>query len=373
MTLENTPNIVTKAGIEGLEFTDEVETANAAAKKLKKKYGIKSIVVLMHEGGFPTGGYNECPGISGPVVDINDGLSSEIDAVITGHTHRAYNCSLDDPDGDPRLVTSGASIGRLVTDIDLTINKRSGNIDRESAIADNVIVTQTVEKAPVITELIAKYKELVAPIESEVIGHLAAGTSSVTGTADDSGESAAGNLIADSQKADASLTAGGPAPEIAFMNPGGIRADLVAEDDGSVTYGAAFAMQPFNNYDVAMDLTGSQILALLEQQWSGVNTVASPKILQVSGIEYAYSASATTNRVFRDSVLVNGAPLVDTQTYRVTANSFLSDGGDGFGVFADGTNKYFGGLDIDALAAYLGTAANNPYTPQPTTRIDLVP
>ena len=369
MTLENTPNIVTKAGIEGLQFTDEVETANRAVTALKRK-GVESIVVLMHEGGFPTGGHNECPGLSGPVIDINSGLSAEIDAVVTGHTHAAYNCALDDPEGNPRLVTSSASIGRLVTNIDLRINKRTGEVDRDSAVADNVIVSQDVPKSPVITQLIATYKELVAPIESEVIGHLAGGATAITTDADASGESPLGNLIADSQKADPSIVTGGKAVEIAFMNPGGIRADLEANDAGEVTYGAAFTTQPFNNYDVSMDLTGSQILALLEQQWSGLNSVASPKILQVSGIEYAYRTAPALPRVDRSSVLVNGQPLVDTQVYRVTANSFLSDGGDGFGVFADGTDKFFGGLDIDALAAYL--AANDPYTPQGTDRIDKI-
>jgi 5'-nucleotidase len=373
MTLENTPNIVTKAGVEGLKFTDEVETANKAAAALKEK-GVESVVALLHEGGFPTDrrAYNSCPGISGPIVGINDGLSPEIDVVITGHTHQGYNCALEDPAGDQRLVTSSASLGRLVTDIDLTIDRRSGEIDRESAIANNLIVTRDVRKAKPLTELIAKYKELVAPIESKVIGQLAPDTTSVSRTADDSGESSLGNLIADAQKADQSLLAGGPAPEIAFMNPGGIRNDLVADDAGEVTYGAAFSTQPFNNYDVAMDLTGSQILALLEQQWSGANSVAEPKILQVSGIEYAYSASAPSgSRVIRDSVAVNGAPLDEARTYRVTANSFLSDGGDGFGVFAQATNKFFGGLDIDALAAYL--SAHNPYTPAATDRIDVRP
>ena len=121
MTLENTPNIVTKSGVEGLKFSDEVETANRLAKRMDSN-GVKSIVVLVHEGGFPSDptAYNSCPGISGPIVDINKGLSPRIDAVITGHTHQAYNCKLTDPNDDPRLVTSGSSLGRLVTNIKLS-------------------------------------------------------------------------------------------------------------------------------------------------------------------------------------------------------------------------------------------------------------
>ena len=295
MTLEDTPNIVTKSGIEGLKFTDEVETANKVAAQLQKS-GVKSIVVLVHEGGFPPAGstaYNGCPGLSGPIVDINDGLSPRIDAVITGHTHQAYNCTLADPDGAPRLVTSGSSIGRLVTDIDLTINGRSGDVVRSSEVADNHVVTRNVAKAETITTLIAHYKTLVAPIENKVIGHLAS-AAPITRTQDDSGESALGNLIADSQRADPSTVTGGRTAEIAFMNPGGIRTDLTPKSDGSVTYGAAFAVQPFNNYVVSMDMTGAQILTLLQQQWSDRNTTAAPKILQVSGITYSYAKPSYT-------------------------------------------------------------------------------
>ncbi|MPZ96219.1 MAG: bifunctional metallophosphatase/5'-nucleotidase [Propionibacteriales bacterium] len=370
MTLEDTPNIVTKAGVEGLEFTDEVETANALVVQLKDE-GIKTIVMLIHEGGFPADptAYNACPGISGPIVDINAGLSAEIDAVITGHTHQGYNCALPDPEGNERLVTSAFSFGRLVTEVDLTIDTKTGDAQRDLTTANNTIVTRDVAKDGVLTALIAKHKELVAPIANEVIGHLS--TSSVTRTPDDSAESALGNLIADAQKADASLLEGGAAPEIAFMNPGGIRADLLANAAGEVTYEAAFTTQPFNNYDVAMDLTGAQVLALLEQQWSGPNA-ASPKVLQVSGIEYTWDQSnAAGAKVVQGTVLVNGEPLDPARTYRVTANSFLSDGGDGFSVFADATNKYFGGLDIDALAAFL--QANDPYTPVPQDRIDVQP
>jgi 5'-nucleotidase len=372
MTLENTPNIVTKSGVAGLRFTDEVETANKLADQLYRD-GVKSIVVLVHEGGYPadSSAYNSCPGISGPIVDINAGLSPKIDAVITGHTHQAYNCSLDDPAGRPRLVTSGASVGRLVTDIDLKINSRSGEIDRESETADNNVVTRDVAKNAAMTDLITKYKDLVADIESKVIGTLADGTDQVVRKADDSGESPLGNLIADAQKADPSTITGGRSPEVAFMNPGGIRADLVADSSGNVTYGAAFSTQPFNNYVVSMDMTGQQILALLEQQWSGGNA-GSPKVLQVSGITYSWSQAAPAGaKVVPGSVMVNGQPLDPARTYRVAANSFLSDGGDGFGAFSAATNKYFGGLDIDALASYLGQ--NPDYAPKPTDRIDVQP
>ena len=367
MTLEATPNIVTKSGVEGLTFTDEVETANALVPKLKKQ-GIESIVVLLHEGGFPSDprAYNSCPGISGPVTDIAKNLDPAIDAVISGHTHNAYNCSIDDPAGQPRLVTSASAFGKVVTDVRLSIDNKTHDVDRSSTIANNRIVTQDVPKSPELTQLISKYQTLVAPIESKVIGHIT--TPSVTKTPDDSQESPLGNLIADAQLADPSTVTNGKTPVAAFMNPGGIRDDLDS-NGGAVTFGQAFKVQPFNNYLVSMDMTGTQIKALLEQQFSGVNQAAN-KVLQVAGITYTWNpAAAAGSKVVAGSIKIGGQPLVDATTYRIVTNNFLSDGGDGFPAFTDATDKFFGGLDIDAFANYL--TAHDPYTPAPTDRISV--
>ena len=206
------------------------------------------------------------------------------------------------------------------------------------------------------------------PIASRVLGQIA---TDVTRTTNAGGESQLGDLIADAQLADPSVVTNGKEPVIAFMNPGGIRADLTyasspkGEGDGVVTFEEAFTVQPFNNYLVSMDLTGAQIKKLLTEQWSGVNAGA-PKVLQVSeGFAYTYSGTTL------GSVTLNGEPLVDTQTYRIVTNNFLSDGGDGFPTFVNGQDKYFGGLDIDAFANYL--EAHSPYNPPPLDRVTLVP
>jgi 5'-nucleotidase len=370
MTLENTPNIVTKSGVDGLTFTDEVETANKLVPVLKKK-GVESIVVLLHEGGFPADpkAYNSCPGISGPIVDINAGLDPEIDAIISGHTHQSYNCTLPDKAGQPRLITSASSFGKLVTDVRLSIDNATGDVDRLNTLANNQIVTRDVPKDARTSALITKYQRLIAPIETKVIGHLT--TPSVSRTADDSLESPLGNLIADAQLADPSAVTNGKTPVVAFMNPGGIRENLLS-NGGEVTFGQAFTVQPFNNYLVSMDMTGTQIKALLEQQFSGVNGPEAPKfkVLQVAGITYTWNqAAAAGSKVVAGSIKVAGQPLVDGTTYRVVTNNFLSDGGDGFAAFTTATDKFFGGPDIDAFAKYL--TAHDPYTPGPTDRISL--
>ena len=386
MTLEDTDTIVAQAGIADVDFRDEVETANALVPKLKKK-GVKAIIVLLHEGGVPTDAtsYNACTGVSGAGLAIAQNLSPKIDAVVSGHTHTAYNCVVKDPKGNPRLFTSASSFGRMVTKLHFLIDPKTHDIVRPAAFAENIINSSspTDKQSTKMNKLISTYKTLVTPIASAVIGHLAGGATSISrsGDADGSKDSVMGNVIADSQKADPTIVRNGVKPLVAFMNPGGIRADLAAPG-GVVTYGAAFTVQPFNNFMTSMDLTGAQIKAILNEGFNGstnegptTGTVnGNNKVLQVSGLSYTWDASdaLAVNAPAVSNVLIDDdgndatamVPIVDGQTYRVAANNFLADGGDGFATFKQGTNRLIGGLDIDSLRLYL--QAHDPYT-VPTT------
>ncbi len=382
MTLQGTPSIVSQAGIEGLRFRDEVRTARKIVPELRAQ-GVESIIVLLHEGVTPADptAYNDCTAPEGEALRIARRLPHAVDAVVSGHTHQPYNCVVRDPKGAPRLLTSAASFGRMVSKLHFLINPETGDIARRASFAENLIVenddSQTA--APGLQRLIDVYKTLVAPIANEVVGHIA-GTNVLSRTADADGESPLGNVIADAQKADATIDDNGE-PVIAFMNPGGIRADLVENASGDVTYEAAFTVQPFNNFLVSMDLTGAQVLEVLDQQWNDDNE-ASPRILQVSGLGYTWDKSQAAlpgaDAIVGD-VLVDAdgdpgtapVPLVPGDTYRVVANNFLADGGDNFSVLADGTDRLVGGLDIDAFRTYLQD--NDPVTVPDTDRITSVP
>jgi 5'-nucleotidase len=398
MTLEGTPAIVSQAGIADVQFNDEIATANALVPKLRKK-GVKSIVVLLHEGVTPTDptAYNSCTGVSGAGLAIAQGLSPQIDAVVSGHTHQPYNCVVKDPRGRPRLFTSASSFGRMVTKLHFLIDPRTHDIVRPAAFAENIVNAngEGQKQSAKVNALISAFNTLVQPIANAVIGHVnGANPTTVSKSPDRAGtpafvdggdDSVLGNLVADAQKADPSVVQNGKAPVIALMNPGGIRADLVENAAGDVTYGAAFTVQPFNNFVVSMDLTGAQIKALLNEQWNGPNEgAANNKILQVSGLVYTWdrklanpaSGNPSVNALVGDvlfdadgdpATTGDSTPLVDTQTYRVVANSFLSDGGDNFATFKAGTNKLIGGLDIDSLRLYLQT--HDPYTVTTTNRI----
>ncbi len=384
MTLEGTPAIVSQTGIQGLRFADEVATANEIVPRLRAR-GVESIIVLLHEGVTPadSSAYNDCTGPTGPALEIAQKLRHAVDAVVTGHTHQPYNCVVEDPKGAPRLLTSAASFGRMVTKLHFLIDPDTGDIVRPAAFAENLIVENDASQVPAkgLLRLIDTYKALVASIAGEVVGHVA-GAGLVSRAADlDGGDSALGNLIADAQKADDSVIVDGQKPVIAFMNPGGIRSDLVENENGDITYEAAFTVQPFNNFLVSMDLTGEQVEEVLNQQWNGLNE-ASPRILQVSGLRYTWDASeaalADTDALV-EPVLVDHDGDPDTalvaleadETYRVVANNFLADGGDNFSVLAQGTDRFIGGLDIDALREYL--KANDPVTVTATDRISRQP
>ncbi len=242
MTLEATDTLVAAAGIQGWDFLDEAETANALVPILKAQ-GVEAIIVLLHEGGSqtpPPGDVDACVGISGPIVAINDALDPEIDAMITGHTHLPYNCVLPDAAGQPRIVTSAYSYGRVVSELNLVLDKRTKDVRRDLSTATNHIVDQAaLTPDPVLTAIIAKWQPLVDAAGSTPVGTI---TETIfrggTPPGSDRGvESAAGNLVADAQLWATSSNFA----EIAFMNPGGVRSDLTypqsaGEGDGVVTY-----------------------------------------------------------------------------------------------------------------------------------------
>ncbi|MFF5930199.1 bifunctional metallophosphatase/5'-nucleotidase [Streptomyces hydrogenans] len=378
VTLEGTANIVSAEGIKGLKFGDEVETINKYAKVLERK-GVKSIVALLHEGGMPaSGAYNyDCDtpgagaGISGPIVDIAKNVTPQVDALVTGHTHQAYACSIPDPSGKPRTVTSAASFGRLYTDTTLTYDRRTKDIVRTAVASANHVVTRD-EAHGKIHDLIERWNVLAAPIANRPVGHIGENIENPL----DAGvyEKPLGNLIADAQLAGMAPADKGGA-QLALMNPGGVRAPLTKRDDGVVTYRDAYTVQPFTNMMTTVDLTGAQLVTALQQQVSGAN-LAAPKILQVSR-NFSYTLDMTkagADRIVVGSVRLNGEPIDPSKSYRVAMNEFLTGGGDGFPVLAAGANKLVGASDLDVFIAYLtaNSSAAEPLRAPATNRITVI-
>jgi 5'-nucleotidase len=354
LTLKATPTMVTPSGVAGLEFRDEADTVNALVPQLEAR-GVQAIVVLIHEGGIPFGDYNECPGIAGPIVDIVKRLDKAVAVVVSGHTHRAYNCRIDG-----HLVTSADKYGTVLTRIDVTLDRATHRI--VTAQADNIIVrTAELAKDAAQTALIAAYDDRAKPLADRKVGSV---TATLTEQPSLAGETELGDIIADAQLAATSSPEVGGAV-IAFTNPGGVRTELGRSGGSDVTFGQLFACQPFSNSLVTLTLRGAQIKALLEQQWqqNGV------RILHGShGFTYTWHASRLGGeRVPFEEITLDGKPLDAAASYRITVNSFLADGGDGFTVLKDGTDRRIGDFDVNALDRYF--AAQSPLSPGPLDRI----
>jgi 5'-nucleotidase len=351
LVLKSTPSLVVGSGVSSLEFGDEAAAANALVPEIRAQ-GIETIVVLIHEGGRTTAPRfddADCPGFSGPLLDIVTRLDPAIDVVVSGHTHRPYVCRLGG-----RLVTSAGAEGRFVTDIDLTVDPRGGDVLASEARQLAVIHAGSnplakryppVAPDPRVAALVEHWRERIAPLARRVVGRV---EQSLTRRADINGETALGEVIADAQLRETRDPARGGA-SIAFVNNGGLRADLNARP-GGVTYDEVFAVHPFGNILVTLTLTGAQIHTLLEQQWQGAGS-----LLQVSeGFSYTWQASAPAGqRVDFARIRLDGRPLDPAATYRVTVNDFLAGGGDGYTVLRQGAAPLNGALDVDLLERLL--------------------
>ncbi|MFD2356163.1 5'-nucleotidase C-terminal domain-containing protein [Nonomuraea ferruginea] len=221
LVTQTTPTIVTSEGIKNIKFVDEVKAANVASKLLTL-VGVKAQVVLVHEGDqvTPSQSPDACSAVPGAGNRIATQVDAEIDLVLSGHSHQAYLCTVKDPRGRDRLFSQGGSFGRVITQVDLRVDTRTRDIDRASTVADNHVVTRTVAPDPEITAFVQTWKDRVSGVANRPVGTI---TADIPNVAVASGESPLGNLIADAQLA---ATRTGGNAQIAFMNPGGVRASL---------------------------------------------------------------------------------------------------------------------------------------------------
>ncbi|WP_131740775.1 bifunctional metallophosphatase/5'-nucleotidase [Actinomadura roseirufa] len=361
---KTTPGIVTADGIKGLRFDDEVASANRSAQELRKR-GVHAMVLLVHEGDQVKAGSrpDDCGVVPGAGTRIAQEADPDIDVVLSGHTHQQYVCSVKDPEGQPRLYSSGSSFGRVITQVDFQVNTRTGDIVRSSLKGDNHVVTRDVPPDPATQTFVQTWKQRVSAIADKPIGKI---TADLTRVPSPAGETALGDVIADAQLAGMK----DKGAQVAVMNPGGVRTDLTfkasgSEGDGVVTYGEAFAVQPFSNVMGVTSLTGAQVDALLEQQW----TAAGEKILQPSAnLRFTIDRSRPVgDRV--SEITIDGKPVDPSATYKVAANNFLLGGGDGFSTFTQGKDQVLGPIDLDGFVAYMG--AQGTIAPPALNRISV--
>jgi 5'-nucleotidase len=362
--LKETPSIVTPAGVAGLTFQDEVTAINDQVSALKCQ-GVAAIIVTIHQGAPQNPSYatptDPAATVGAPISTIVSQLDDAVDLVISGHSHSFSNALVKTASGHEILVTQAFSASTAYGEIDLELDRRSGDVVGKTAriVTTYSDVAPGDVRDPDVQSIVEQAAAFTAPLVNRPIASFSA---DITRTQTSAGESALGNLIADAQRAALST-------DFAFMNPGGIRADFVfagtagnaADADGLLLWGELFTVQPFGNSLVRMNLTGQQIYDLLNQQFV-VN-----RFLQISGLTYTWdNALPASSRVVQ--VLKDGFPIELGATYTVTANNFIATGGDGFTVFLGGTGSVGGPIDLDALVTYIESLPQ-PFSSPALTRI----
>jgi 5'-nucleotidase len=364
---KTTPTLVSPDGIADVDFLDEATAVNTYVPELQAQ-GIQAIGVLIHEGGQQNGGAdvtqpNDCTDLTGPIVGINNRIDPAVDLIVSAHSHQQYNCTLPVPGGEPRLVTQAGYYGRLVTDIRLSLDPDTGDVDRAATYsATNVPVLRTVTDARV-QAIVDYWVARSAESGAQVVGSTTGPINRAKNTAGDAirdRESPLGDLVAQMQLQAMQQDQFGH-PVIAFMNPGGLRTDIPGP--GDVTYRQLFDVQPFGNTVNALTLTGADIRQVLEEQFGLDQARGTQLFLGTSeGLTYNFDPTRTYgDRVDPLSIKLNGTLIDPAAQYRVVANSFLVAGGDGFTGFTHGTDPVTGPVDVDTAVTYF--QSHSPVAP----------
>ena len=369
-TLKDTPNIVLPSGVAGLTFGDEADAINAQVKALQAK-GVHAFVVVLHFGGTGQTKYTgptkpAATGLSADIVSLVGRLDADVDVVMTAHSHAFANQLVKNAGARDTLVTQAYSSGTAYADIDLTVDGASQDVATKWAS----IVDTYADAGPGLTPD-AAMASLVAAAEAKVAPIANAKVTTTTVALDrvqTAGESKLGDLVADAHRAAMET-------DFAVTNPGGLRADLPATCSTAgaclVTWNDCFTAQPFANQVMKATITGAQLKSALEQQWT---VSGAPKVLQISGFTYSFSASAAPGSKLVAGSLkkADGTSIDPTAQYTIALNNFLLAGGDGFTAFTGTTSPVAGPIDIDALVAYLKALAE-PVAPSSGGRISSTP
>jgi 5'-nucleotidase len=331
---EDLDSLVSPEGIKDLEVRSIADSVNAVADDLRDgdaSNGEADVVILLvHEGAESTALSAITP--DSPLGEIVYGVDDDVDAIVSAHTHLAYNHVIDG-----RPVVSAGQYGENLGLMNLQVDPKT----KELISITNEIKPLTAAGKP-LYPAVPEVQAIVdqAKAEADVLGAIKVGDITAdfnrarqsNGSENRGGESTIGNFVADVQKWSTGA-------DIAFMNPGGIRANLTyassgaTDPDGNVTYREAATVQPFANTLVTMTLTGAQLKSVLEEQWQPAGSARPFLKLGVSeGLVYTYDPTAAQGSRIT-SITVNGAPLDAAGTYTVAANSFLAGGGDNFATF----------------------------------------
>ncbi|MGC5774905.1 bifunctional metallophosphatase/5'-nucleotidase [Paenibacillus pabuli] len=339
LVTKSTPAKVSPSGTAGVRFLtaeEEVEAVNKYAKELQDQ-GVETIIVLAHDPASTKEGVT-----TGEAADLAKALpaDSPVDVIVAGDNHALANGEVNG-----KLIVQAYSYGTAFEDIKLMIDPATGDVTEKTATVTTTFqegVKEDPESLAIIKKSLDKHPELTKPVGTT--------DGSVTRTDAYNNEAALGNLIADSMR-QADFGDKASAADFAFMNPGGIRADL---PKGDVTFADLAKIQPFGNTLVKLELTGEQVKTLLQQQW-GTNADGTPntKTLQISGLKYTADFNKPVAERVTSLSLEDGTPIDPAKTYTAVVNNFMAAGGDNYKVLVDAKSSLAGPIDLDVFYQYI--------------------
>jgi 2',3'-cyclic-nucleotide 2'-phosphodiesterase (5'-nucleotidase family) len=365
--LEGTPELVAAGATEGLEFLDEGPRIKAESERLRRM-GVKVQVVVIHEGtALGANPVGTTPGVpwEGPILGIADELqSTTVDAMIVGHTHRVSNLMRGDI-----LITEGINAGASYSVLQLMV--RDGDVawaGGATRVAKSLGVTGRADVQAIVDQANAE----TAVLRNQVIGTQA---NDITRAPTRLLESEMGNMVADAMRGKY------PGIDAAYTNSGGLRQDLVCSPPSAgeaaceITWGEMFAVLPFGNRTTILTLTGAQLRQAFLNGFSPVcnPAIATGRFPQVSGLRATFHCEGTTPVVdgmwkTPDGIGGTQTPIADGDSIRLVTNDFMYTGGDGYTVFAGGTDVQQPGDDLMQVATDYVTA-NSPVDPQVEGRL----
>lgn len=359
---EDVPYKLSPGTTAGLSFTDPLAKIDALAKSIKDK-GEAQIVIAM---------------LDDDVKNNYPKVSEHVDGIMGGDTHVPYE--FDKVDSAERLdsknpLLAGVASGSYTDNLGLIRISYDTSAKKVVSADTRLIPAATVAECGADPETQAVVDRAVA--DSQEAGRAVVGTgytqsfkrgvfttpSGATDPGSNRGiESSLGDFVADAMR-ETILVDGAPV-DIGIINAGGLRDDLIPNEDGTITYAQSYSVMPFSNELGYVSITGADFTRALEQQWkTDLNSQNSRPLLKLgisSNVRYTYDPDKPYGQRIT-SVMVNDEPIDPAKVYTVGSVTFLLDGGDSFDALtAGGPAKTNGHLDRDKfnefLAAHSGAA-----------------
>lgn len=304
-----------------------VVPANRYAKELQDQ-GVQTIIVLLHEGAKQSGPYNGCLNPTGPAIDFAKYASPAIDVILTGHWHEAFNCSINDPAGNPRPVMEGGFHGKLITEVNLKIDPATKDVIRGQTEANNRPVTRDIAPDPDVASLVSYWVQRAKQQWAEPLASL---TGDLSRTRNAAGESTLSDIIADAFYASGQADPSSPA-ELAMMS-GDPKRDLTyakgqnpADRDGVITFGELYESYGTQISQVNVSFTGEQLIRILEEQWKRKpdGTEAFSPLNVSHNVRYVYDRTKPIGqRIDPAQLFINDKPVDPKKSYRVATTGLL--------------------------------------------------